>query len=636
MAYVFNPSLTDEENKKRQQDDAGRAAGGVIGSAGDMSAGAQPPNTPSSSGSFVNLQKYLAENVPQSDDLAQKIGQGITKSGEAARTASEDLVNTVGANIESNRVKPSGIVDEAAKNAPSVSSDPTRRASFIRERDANYSGPTGLEEDPGFSNVQSLIKSAKDRIGLSETEPGRTELLRELSAPGTGRGKLALNQLLLGAAPNAREIVSSAAKPYGNLENYLTSGSESTRKRAVDAATEAAATQKTLKDRFIGPGGVVPSFVGGLDQRVTDARSGAQGQWDSISKKLDDLSPLTDQELSLIGLTRPELDRMYQDQHILKDVYGDPLPSSQFLRQTSSPDLITRENLGTSDDYAMSAALADLLGDQPGLLNASTKGQAGTAVTDLGDIDQTGIEGPYKGITFAGKAKLPLADTMAKLNELDAKSANDLGQLFIGMEGNRLHGAPLPTISPQDRVRLQSYIDRNYNSIPLSPEVKTILFQKFGFTAPTPPTPATPKENATPVLPNPYPPGGDVGHGTPDASAPDQSPQTPTPTPTPVESQPPTAPANPGTILPTPYVPPVNNRNEIVGTTVLGGLTGGTYPITRGQVEDSAKQSGISFEEALYRMTHPMFRSDARDKKVSKDKPDMEEFLSSLRPLVTR
>lgn len=602
MAYVYDAGLSEEENKKREEQS--RGGGGIIGAGGaqPMSAGGQPAanGAPSASGSFTNLQRYLDENKAGSLDLGQKVAAQVKTAGEEAKGAAEGIVKTGGEQIEAARVKPTGIVDEAAQNPTAVVSDAAKKAAFERERDATYGGPGGLEDVEGFETAQQKVKLFQDRNALTQNEGGRMELLRSLN-PTSGRGKLTLNQLLISGNPDAALAVSDAGKPFENLGGYLTAESDAARKRAVDAANEAAATRKAVEDRFLGEGGVIPGFISGLDEGVAGARSGASSGWSAIAQKLDNLEPLTEAELAQIGISKGELDRMYQDETILKTYHGNPLPLSGFLQQTGTPELITRENFASADDYARSAALAQLMGDFPGLLSESTRDQAGKANLDLGDIDQayvgpTGERVNYKGINMSGDTRRVVADVMARLNEADAKSAQDIKNLFVGMEMNRLRGDPMPTVDQASKARLQNYIDRNYGMVPLRPEEKTLLFERFGFTAPKPPAPPPPTDTG-PVLPNPYPPGGDVRGGG------------------------------------NPIIPPANNLQEIVGTRIMSGLTGGTVPITRGEVNDLAAQLGISYEDALARLTSRLYRSDERDKNVSKKKPDMDAFFESLRPM---
>jgi hypothetical protein len=513
MAYL--PQVQTEEDKKREEQM--RAASGLPGSgapAGDMPAGAQPSPTSGASGNFTNLQRYLTENKSQASDLAGKVGATVTAAGEEAKKAAEGVATAGKSQIEAARVQPTGIVDEAATNPTGVASDAAKLAAFKRERDASYGGPSGLEDVEGFQDAQDKVKKAQERIGLTGTEEGRTTLLSDMGGPGYGRGKATLNQLLLSGDPDAAQTLSAAADPYKGLQDYLGAQSDEARTAAARAVEEASVTKKAVQDRFTGAGGVIPSFGADLTQRVDSARSGASDKWSAIASKLDAGTPLTAEELSLAGLTANEMELLYRPEKILRGIYGNPLPASSFLQKTASPEMITRENLATADDYAQAAALAELMGQSPDLLSNATVDQAGTAVTDLGDILQETVQGQYKGINFP-TTKQPIADADAKLHELDNQTGQALRGLAVGIANG---GTPQP-LSPQDRERFQNVIDRftfknqatgqassfGTGNVGLNLDDMRLLRKAYGFNFPgldaAPVAPPPPPQDQPPMLP---------------------------------------------------------------------------------------------------------------------------------------
>lgn len=262
MAYVWDQNLTDDENRQREQQAGGAGIIGAGGAAASMPAGAQPGGGASSaSGSFTNLQRYLDENKAGAVDLGQKVAGQVTEAGQAAKTAAEGVVQQGQQQVEAARVPLTGVVEEAAASPTAVAADAAKKADFLRQRDAAYTGPQGLEDLEGFQTAQGAIKKYQDRNDLTKTEAGRTSLLQEMGGPGYGRGKAVLNQLLLSGNPEAGQAVQSAADQFGDLQAYLSGKSDETRARAASATEEAAATKAAVAQRFTGEGGVIPSFV---------------------------------------------------------------------------------------------------------------------------------------------------------------------------------------------------------------------------------------------------------------------------------------------------------------------------------------------------------------------------------------
>lgn len=303
MAYVFNPNLNDEENKKLAEEQALRGTSGIIGGESQATpapAGGIPGSKQTASGSFTNLQRYLDENRAGAVSLGQKVAGSVTSAGEEAKLASEDIAKRTQDSIESGRVKSTGIVDEAALNPVQVASDAAKKAEFIRQRDAAYGGPAGLEDVEGFDTTQSKIKNAQDKIALTGSEEGRMELLKGLSPNNPGRGKTQLNQLLLSGNQDAGELIGKAGDPYKNLQDYLTAQSTDARQKAANAAAEADLTKKTIQDRFTGTGGVIPIMEGDIEARTKWTRDEAKKRLERQRKGLE-IGSMLEEDIAGLG-----------------------------------------------------------------------------------------------------------------------------------------------------------------------------------------------------------------------------------------------------------------------------------------------------------------------------------------------
>lgn len=383
MAYVYDPSLTDDENKKRELEQQKQDAGGAV--LGADTPGGVGQGAPTASGSYTNLQKYLSENESQGQGLAQKFGEKITQEGEAAKKSVDELYNKGTQAVESARVPTSSIIDEATASPAAVQSDAAKKAQLLRERDASYAGPSRLQDLEGYQDAESKVKSAGDRISLADTEAGRMELLRELSGPGAGRGKLALNQLLLTGTPGVGDTLAAAAQPYRGLQDYLSEKSTDIGQRATTAADEAAATSSGVRGKL---GEAQTTREADINSRVNTARTNIGNQYNSIVTKLASRQPLSAEDIATLGVAdQATVDKIYNDAQALQHDYNTAVDLTGYTTRPGMPEMITKENLATPEDYAAMLALADLSGSQPSFLTESTRGQAGKANLDPIDFD---------------------------------------------------------------------------------------------------------------------------------------------------------------------------------------------------------------------------------------------------------
>lgn len=391
MAYLQQPQT--EEEKKR--DEQLRAASGMPGgAAGALPAGGQPSPTSGASGNFTNLQRYLEENRSQAGDLANKVAGQVTAAGEEAKTAAEGLAAKGKEAIEGARVPTNmAVLDEAAANPAGIVADEAKKTAFAGQRDAAYQGPTSLEDVEGFQDAQDKVRKAQERVGLTDTEAGRTTLLQEMGGPGYGRGKATLNQLLLSGDPDAAARLRAAAEPYRGLQDYLGAQNDEARAAAASAVEEAAATRKGVQDRFRGPGGVVEQTTADLMAKLEAAKTGGAAAAQAATEALARWEP-TDQDLATLGMTRADYDNIkgYGDisgGHVTLD--------PQAYLTTLSPDAeLTAANVATADDYAREAALEELLGVNLPTLNPEEIGLAGTAPMSLLRFDTPGAKAGAK------------------------------------------------------------------------------------------------------------------------------------------------------------------------------------------------------------------------------------------------
>lgn len=391
MAYVFDPSLTEEENQRRAAEDQTRASGGILGSGNEPPAGAQPNAGASASGSFTNLQRYIDENRPQAGALAGRVAGQITQAGEDAKASAENLVRSTNEKIDAARVTPSqDVVDEAAQDPGAVASDPTKKASFQKQFNADYTGPSGLEDDAeGYQTAQEKAKKAQDRIKLSETEQGRMEILKDLSPAGSGRGKLTLNQFLLSAAPGNAETIATAARPYENLQSYLTAESDAARQKAQTAAQETRTAREAARAKIEGPTGAATELSKSISDRASQAEAERLAKNQAIQDLINfvegraDRSVLSPEEEALFipeGYAGPRPDPIGWVREM-----NAPASNANWLEQyfpgtKIAPYAADAASVATADEFARVGALEQLLGYDIPELDVGQASRAGSYV----------------------------------------------------------------------------------------------------------------------------------------------------------------------------------------------------------------------------------------------------------------
>lgn len=417
MAYVFDPNLDEEQNRLKEQEANAAsvaASAGLVGSGGAPSAGASPTGAtgPTSSGSFTNLQRYVTENQPQAMGLAEKVAGGVRTMGEEAQAGVRQLESDFESRSAAGRVAPdAGVVEGAAADPRAVSGDPTRRAAFIRQRDAAYTGPGGLDEGDGYDTAAEKVRKAQERAGLADTEAGRMQLLEGVSKPGAGRGKLILDQLLLSGAPETQKTLSDASTPFAGLQDYLTGRTNVSRETAGAAGAEAAAAKGAVASRFTAPGGVVPDFERTLRDRLTretTARDKQNALIDELGAAYDSDMVPSAAALASIGMTaedfmaqmraskNPTAERLPQqgdmptwsgptrNSDYREWLYGHPAapPEVQFDRGDRWDAEPTLAGVTTEEEAARIAALEDLLGTKLDFLPQDQRAGAGKYARD--------------------------------------------------------------------------------------------------------------------------------------------------------------------------------------------------------------------------------------------------------------
>lgn len=308
---------------------SGIVSGGGVGGAAASGASSGAPNTPSKSGSWTNLNNYLAANQDQGAAIGNQISDTVNNQGKNAQDEINNLNTGFNQAVASNTTKEDkNAVDQAIQNASNIQAGQNLSQAdldaFKKQATASYSGPTDLTKATGYSQAAQDAAKAKSAAAQSASESGRDVMLQNqfnnASAGGYTQGENNLDQLLLEGSGGASQI-NQAANQWSNLGSVLNSNVVNSNAAAAAAQAE---TQKTAQD-------ALSSFNTGRNAANTSAQSYLDAQKSNYSTDYNNLVnllngyatnaangrgtlQLTQQEAALLGLTpREHLYNLYQE-----------------------------------------------------------------------------------------------------------------------------------------------------------------------------------------------------------------------------------------------------------------------------------------------------------------------------------
>jgi hypothetical protein len=448
MAFLADDEENKNLNPQAPQDGQQMLSGpsGTLASSGGAAAAPGQSGAPASGARFQGITSYINNNRTAVQNLANKVGQGLTDKGQAARSTLDTQQQAFNNAVGSAEVKQDpGLQNQILTNATGLANNPTQRAAVLRARDAQYNGPKAFEDTEFYQPVASSFGDATRARENAKTAGGRMELLAQNAKPGQRitRGRLTLDEALLSGDPGARSTIAQAGNSLGDLEGRLRAASDASRARASEAAANTAATREATRGAL---GQATTNVQTGVDQRLAAARAEATARQTAAQNALKaasgayaengaKLAPeyagraetfgdrkdrflatgkdtFNDQSLADLGLTRAQVNELLggkgsktagymkdfgrgitaKQEKIGKGKYVNSLGDlSRFLTQQSPDAQITRGNIASADDYARLAALSDLSGEQNTFLNPAEAAQAGTANLDLSDYNVGGL-----------------------------------------------------------------------------------------------------------------------------------------------------------------------------------------------------------------------------------------------------
>lgn len=470
-----DPTQDDLDAQKAQSSGSATSLGGggsgvVSGGAGSGSGAGPSPGASTLPGGWTNLQDYLSANSDQAAQAGSQIASGVNDQAQNAQndidSASSDFSNQVNAgsvNADSDAVNKD--IAAATGASSSASFDPNAAADFQKQLNASYSGPTDFTQSGGYQKAQGSLNNAQTALNQTQSEAGRDVLLQNqynnASPNGYNQGEQTLDQALIEGSPQAQSALQGVNGQWSGLGSAL---SNATTNQNSAAQAAAANTQSTSAAAKAALDKANSDFQGGLNTELTQAQQAQQTAYQNELAAFKNQS-WDPSNLDALGLSRDE------------KIYGvDP---TQYLSQGLAPTL---ETMANPDDYARSAALAQLAGGGAiSYLNPANASQAGTTQSPY-SFDATGfhnavsaaqsnlnqqIDKERNRLMAAGQMDSP----SPYFNSLLAQLNETLGNPTPGMVPNLPSSGPVSTQPVNNTPTILNPV----NSLPIDDKKKVLL-----------------------------------------------------------------------------------------------------------------------------------------------------------------
>jgi hypothetical protein len=395
----------DEDEKNKQAEAEGGGPSGIITGNGPGPSAAPQSKASDGTGEYVELTRYLDANRDrhQGEQVAGRVGEDVT----GAEAAQNELGSTFRTQADQNVIQSDdGLLQEVKDSPTAVSADSAKKAAFTRQRDAEYKGPTLLEDLDGYGGVLTKTSAAKEASTSSKSEPGRDAILEKYyGRPQYTGGERALDQYLVANDDRAPAAFDAVQKRGDELETNLSGLSAQSKAYGTAAKDKTQASRKAARDTVgIDDTGTLTGAgaIGDLNTKVDNAVTRRKAEYDTeLPKVLDalskaDLTGLTPQERAALGL----------------DDFSAPLydtKAEKYLAPTGR-GFLTRDRIATADQAASMKALAELAGvDNTMLAHPELAGTMDDEPLYSYDKNALSKASAARGALYQGQASTPWA-----------------------------------------------------------------------------------------------------------------------------------------------------------------------------------------------------------------------------------
>jgi hypothetical protein len=266
MAYLQKDLLKDEDlntagdqiaNKSSAASTAGDAGFGLSGIATPDAKSSMTAGKPTTSGSFVDIQRYLGANKDQTDALGNKVAGQYNSAADKANNTLLNAQDTVFDKVKSG----TNNYDDSLLNQ--AWSDPTKAdaGAIARMKSGTYAGPNSADEAGVTGQINADVGAVKNLRDLNGTEGGRMEVIRNLVNAPKQQAPLSHGQAMNGVTQADLDAQAAATQspqnPYAlgsnKLDQFLLQNTDSARNTiqgAVDHTKVVDDLQTQTNDKF--------------------------------------------------------------------------------------------------------------------------------------------------------------------------------------------------------------------------------------------------------------------------------------------------------------------------------------------------------------------------------------------------
>jgi len=306
-------------------------------------------SAPDQPGNWVGIKSYLDQNKPQTEKLASDIGSHVEGLGNTAKNALETQSGLYNQAVDSGVINYNeNLFNDVTKDASSVASDEAKKAEVIKQRTAQYGGPSSFEESDYFNPANSAIQNAQQAAEKTKSEAGQKQLIQETkNVPKLNQGVLGLDSALLQSDSGAQEKLNAARASQANLANDLSSFQKDALNKALTAKTTTENTKSQANAALNNNWQSLKDLVNG---KVTNAQQNYVATSD-LGKDL------TDKQLASLGISKD----------LYKNILSDPITANLLSTQLKNANKLSigevnANTVASSEDYAREQALMDLMG----------------------------------------------------------------------------------------------------------------------------------------------------------------------------------------------------------------------------------------------------------------------------------
>lgn len=257
------PNKLDEENDPNNQGQAGQNISGQSTSFSTGVPGQEASGkSQKGSGQYTNIQTYLDANKSQAGEMGSQVANKITSTGQEARdqigTASQDFSKQVDQgtikDLGRAQADASGIVDQAKSQAYNQKLSDDQMNRFKEVSTAQYKGPQDFESANVYQPTNEKVQKTQSYAQMSDSEPGRYQLLNEVFArPDYTAGQKNLDNLLISGDSGTKQKLMDARTAVGDVGGLFSKAQADARAQAqartgeIDAVRSAALGDFTSK-----------------------------------------------------------------------------------------------------------------------------------------------------------------------------------------------------------------------------------------------------------------------------------------------------------------------------------------------------------------------------------------------------